>query len=71
VTAVQGTVRSFDPTSKAGVVLLDDGSQLSFDGAAFAKSGLRLLRSGQRLRLRVDTAGAVTAISLVTQPLAR
>lgn len=68
---MQGTVRSFDPSTRVGVVLLDDGSSLEFGSAAFAKSGLRLVRSGQRLRLRVDGAGKVTAVSLVTTPLGR
>lgn len=71
LTTMQGTVRSFDPSTGVGVVLLDDGSQVGFGAAAFAKSGLRLVRSGQRLRLRVDGAGQVTAVSLVTLPLAR
>lgn len=71
VASVQGTVRNFDPATRSGVVLLDDGSQVSFAEAAFAKSGLRLLRSGQRLRLRVDSSGVVTAVSLVSTPLAR
>lgn len=68
---MQGTVRSFDPAVGSGVVLLDDGSQLAFGPAAFAKSGLRLLRSGQRLRLRVDRDGTVTAVSLLTTDLSR
>ena len=52
---MQGTVRDFDPTTGAGSVLLDDGRQVAFDGAAFAAGGLRLLRFGQRVRL--DTVG--------------
>ena len=63
---MQGTVRSFDTATRSGLVLLDDGSQVPFGAEAFAKSGLRLVRSGQRLRLRVDRDGTVTAVSLVT-----
>lgn len=51
----QGTVRDFDPTTGAGSVLLDDGRGVPFDGSAFAASGLRLLRFGQRVRL--ETVG--------------
>jgi hypothetical protein len=63
---VQATVRSFDAASRGGDVLLDDGSVRTFDAAAFDPSGLRLLRLGQRVRLRVNAAGAVDFITLAT-----
>jgi cold shock CspA family protein len=63
---VQGTVSAFDPATGAGAVLLDDGTPVDFDAAAFAASGLRLLRIGQRLRLTADPDGRVTAVSLIT-----
>jgi hypothetical protein len=63
---VQATVRSFDPGSRSGDVLLDDGTVRTFDAAAFDPSGLRLLRSGQRVRLRVNAGGAVELITLAT-----
>jgi 2-phospho-L-lactate guanylyltransferase len=63
---MQGTVRSFDEHSRTGDVLLDDGTVLAFPSAAFDKSGLRLLRLGQRVRLRVDTAGKVTFLTIAT-----
>jgi len=66
VTGVQGTVATFDPESGAGSVLLDDGTPVEFGPAAFAASGLRLLRIGQRVRLTYDTDGAVSAVSLIT-----
>jgi len=50
-------------------VLLDDGSELGFDAAAFAGSELRRLRSGQRVRLRLDAGGTVTALTIATLPL--
>lgn len=65
---MQGTVRSFDPRSRTGDVLLDDGSLLSFPAAAFDASGLRLLRLGQRVRLRVNSDGAVTFVTIATLP---
>jgi cold shock CspA family protein len=68
---VQGTVADFHPDG-SGRVLLDDGTPLGFDAAAFAASGLRLLRSGQRVRLRVAGEGVerrVTALTIVTLPL--
>ena len=51
---MQATVRSFDPVTRSGSVLRDDGVELSFGAAAFDAGGLRLLRFGQRVRLRVD-----------------
>jgi cold shock CspA family protein len=63
---VQGTVATYDPDTRGGTVLLDDGTELTFDGAAFATSGLRQLRFGQRLRLECDADGHVVALNLPT-----
>ena len=41
---MQGTVSEFDPETRSGVVLLDDGSQVRFPAEAFDAGGLRLLR---------------------------
>jgi 2-phospho-L-lactate guanylyltransferase len=49
---MQATVSSFDPTTSAGAVLLDDGVELPFASSALEGSGLRLLRPGQRVRLQ-------------------
>ncbi|MGD9955814.1 MAG: hypothetical protein AB7V23_07080 [Candidatus Nanopelagicales bacterium] len=49
MSVVAATVRDHDTASGAGSVLLDDGSVLEYDAAAFAAGGLRLLRSGQRV----------------------
>jgi 2-phospho-L-lactate guanylyltransferase len=51
---MQGSVHEFDTTTGAGAVLLDDGRRVPFDAEAFAGSGLRLLRIGQRLTLELD-----------------
>lgn len=56
-TTRQATVGSFDPQSGSGTVLLDDGTQLDFDADAFAASGFRLLRSGQRVQVLLDGDG--------------
>ncbi|HTJ68741.1 MAG TPA: 2-phospho-L-lactate guanylyltransferase [Actinospica sp.] len=66
---MQGTVRSFDPATRGGTVLLDDGTELPYDAAAFDAGGLRLARIGQRVALRADTAGRITALTLATLPL--
>ncbi len=62
---LQGTVRDFDPASQAGSVLLDDGSEVGFDGSAFAAGGPRLLRPGQRVRLEI-CEGAVSLVTILT-----
>jgi 2-phospho-L-lactate guanylyltransferase len=50
-------------------VLLDDGTRLEFPSAAFAASGLRLLRLGQRVRLERAADGSITTLSLITMPV--
>lgn len=68
---MQATVRHFDALTHAGTVVLDDGVELPFDAQAFAASGLRLLRVGQRVRIET-TAGAggrtVTFLTVATLP---
>ena len=65
---VQATVRSFDPDTHSGELLLDDGSPLSFGPHAFDASGLRLLRLGQRVRVDVNATGEVIRVTLATLP---
>lgn len=64
--AVQATVASFDGPSRTGTALLDDGTEVTFPADAFDRSGLRLVRLGQRLRLVCDETGRVTDLSLIT-----
>lgn len=59
-------MRRFDPETRGGDVLLDDGSVREFDSAAFDASGLRLLRLGQRVRLRTDDTGRITFLTIAT-----
>lgn len=66
---MQATVRSYDPASRSGSVFTDDGTVLTFDAAALAGSGLRLLRPGQRVSLRRSSGGAIAALTLITFPL--
>ena len=65
--AVQATVATFDPATGCGTVLLDDGHRESFDGAAFAAGGLRLLRLGQRVRMEYD-GERVVRVTIYTLP---
>jgi 2-phospho-L-lactate guanylyltransferase len=66
---VPATVRDHDLGARSGSVLLDDGTLLTYAAVAFDASGLRLLRSGQRVRVRLDDAGTVTALTLPTLDL--
>ncbi|HEV7707913.1 MAG TPA: cold-shock protein [Asanoa sp.] len=63
---MQGTVATYDPASRSGTVLLDDGSELAYPAEAFDASGLRLLRLGQRVRIDRDAAGTVTRLTIPT-----
>ena len=66
---MQATVRSFDPATGSGSVFLDDGTVAGFGAAAFAGSGLRLLRPGQRVAIGCDSGGAIVSLTLATFPL--
>ncbi|BBB00420.1 hypothetical protein RVR_7475 [Actinacidiphila reveromycinica] len=68
---MQATAFTFDAASRSGSVLLDDGTPLEFDAAAFDAGELRLLRPGQRLRIRTEGTGParrVTFLTLATLP---
>ena len=67
---MQATVRSFDPAAGSGSVFLDDGTVVAFGPEAFAGSGLRLLRPGQRVAIGRDPGGAIARLTLATFPLA-
>ncbi|MFI0450452.1 hypothetical protein [Actinomadura sp. 6N118] len=66
---MQGTVRTYDAGTRSGSVLLDDGTELPFEAAAFDAGGLRMLRFGQRVNLALDDTHRVSVITLSTFPL--
>ncbi|MGW0611772.1 hypothetical protein [Streptomyces sp. NPDC002788] len=63
---MQATAYTYDPDSRSGQVLLDDGTPVPFDAAAFDAGGLRLLRPGQRVRIEVEGPKDDFRITLVT-----
>ncbi|HSA53227.1 MAG TPA: hypothetical protein VLH10_24325 [Yinghuangia sp.] len=63
---MQGTVHTFDAETGSGTVLLDDGAALPFPASAFADSGLRFLRPGQRVRIDVEGEGPARAVVFLT-----
>ncbi|MFD8151809.1 hypothetical protein ACFV28_13790 [Streptomyces sp. NPDC059720] len=63
---MQATAYTYDPETRSGQVLLDDGTPVPFDAAAFDAGGLLLLRPGQRVRIEAEGAGKDLRITLVT-----
>ncbi|MGP3968539.1 hypothetical protein [Streptomyces sp. 6N223] len=63
---MQATAYTFDPATRSGSVLLDDGTPMDFGAQAFDAGGLRLLRPGQRVRIEVTGEGEERGITLVT-----
>ncbi|MFC1420399.1 hypothetical protein [Streptacidiphilus cavernicola] len=63
---MQATAFTYSPETRSGSVLLDDGTPLPFDAAAFDAGGLRLLRPGQRVRIETAGDGAERRVLLVT-----
>ena len=61
---MQGTIATFDPRTRAGTLLLDDGSELAFGADAFQRSGLRLLRLGQRVVIETEVTGGVHRVGI-------
>ncbi|WP_055524282.1 hypothetical protein [Streptomyces graminilatus] len=63
---MQATAYTYDPGTRSGSVLLDDGTPVPFDAPAFDAGGLRLLRPGQRVRIEVEGAGSTVDIPRIT-----
>lgn len=63
---MQATSYTYDPETRCGSVLLDDGTPVEFDAPAFDAGGLLLLRPGQRVRIEGEGVGASLRITLVT-----
>ncbi|MFE1319898.1 2-phospho-L-lactate guanylyltransferase [Kitasatospora phosalacinea] len=63
---MQATAFTYDPTTRSGSVLLDDGTPVPFDAPAFDAGGLRLLRAGQRVRIRTAGEGAERRVVFLT-----
>lgn len=51
---MQATAYTYDAGTRTGSVLLDDGTPVPFDAAAFDAGGLRVLRPGQRVRIETE-----------------
>lgn len=67
--AMQATLSRYDATTASGAVLTDAGVELPFGPEALADTQVRLLRPGQRVRLRTTGSGAtltVTTLDFIT-----
>jgi 2-phospho-L-lactate guanylyltransferase len=68
---MQASIFDFDPGTRSGSVLLDDGTRLPYDASAFDAGSMRLARVGQRIRIEVAGEGEqqhVTFLTLATLP---
>lgn len=63
---MQATVHRFDSTTGSGALIDDEGTVHTFSAAAFAQSGLRHLRVGQRLHADRDDNGQIISLRLGT-----
>ncbi|MEU6843949.1 hypothetical protein ABZ930_18945 [Streptomyces sp. NPDC046716] len=63
---MQATAYTYDPETRSGSVLLDDGTPVPFGTDAFDAGGLRLLRPGQRVRIEVQPTKDTPTITLIT-----
>lgn len=61
---MQGTIATFDPDTRSGTLLLDDGTELHFGAQAFDRSGLRHLRLGQRVVVDSAPGGDVHGVRI-------
>lgn len=49
----QGTIKTYDESSRSGVILDDQKRELAFDNDSFLHSGIRLFRIGQRVKYQL------------------
>jgi hypothetical protein len=65
VTAMQGTVASFDQSTRAGSLLTDEGMPMDFPAESLADH-IRHLRVGQRVFVETSPTGEITSIKIWT-----
>jgi len=53
----QGTIKHFDEATREGSLLLDDRTEVRIDPSSMERSGVRLLRIGQRVRFDLAEEG--------------
>lgn len=63
---MQGTIKTYDTTTKIGSLLTDDAEEIAFDHASFKTSGVRLFRIGQRVKFQIEGEGSRRAVRNLT-----
>ena len=63
---MQASIFAFDPRTRSGSVLLDDGTQLPYGASAFDAGSMRLARVGQRVRIEVAGDGEQQHVTFLT-----
>lgn len=63
---MQGVVKAYDPVTRDGVVVTDDGTMAEYELASNAMEGsiFRMLRPGQRVIFDLDDAERATGLSI-------
>ena len=62
---------SFDEQTGSGSVVTDLGVVIAYPASAFVRSGLRLLRPGQRVTVAMDAEGDVALVTIPGFPTPR
>ena len=66
---MQGVVKSYDPSTGAGVVITDtDLAEYDLAADALVGSLFRMLRQGQRVIFDLDAAGRASRLRLGSEP---
>ena len=53
---MQGTVKTYDTSTRTGSLLTDDRAEIAIDERSFGDPPARFLRIGQRVRFEVEAA---------------
>jgi cold shock CspA family protein len=61
----QGTIKTYDESTKSGVILDDAKNEISFDADSFKGTGVRGFRLGQRVKWNAD-GDRISHLTLVT-----
>ena len=61
----QGTIKDYDPDSKVGSLLMEDGAEIAIDAGSVGDDAIRTLRLGQRVKFELkQEAGKGTGLGL-------
>ncbi len=63
---MQGVVKAYDPVTRDGIVVTDDGTMAEYElaGAAIEGSIFRMLRPGQRVIFDLDDSDRATGLRI-------